>query len=170
MSSSWAWSSRSFSPEVVLNTCWVQTDKFGRHIILNTVSRQTAGHMDIYPQRLVGPTRGDFTPIFGEASTVDRPLVRMHDQQRQTLLIIFVPKKSKHALNQNQSVFNLLYYMTVTVWGSERYIHPVQIELPSAGPLLCLHQGLSVNLWTHRLRQSQLHYVRKRPLRQMMSV
>ncbi len=125
---------------------------------------------DIYPQRLVGPTRSDFTPIFGEASIVDRPLARMHDQQRQTVLIIFVPKKSKHAFNQNQSVFNLIYYMKVTVWGSERCIHPVQIELPSAGPLLRLHQGLSVNLWTHGLRQSQLHYVRKRPLLQMMPV
>lgn len=48
--------------------------------------------MDIYPQLLAGPTRGNFTPIFGKAGVVDRPLVRMHDQPGQTVLTIFVPK------------------------------------------------------------------------------
>lgn len=61
--------------------------------------------MDIYPQLLAGPARGNFTPIFGKAGIVDRPLVRMHDQPRQTVLTIFVPKES----NQFQSKSHLLH-------------------------------------------------------------
>lgn len=63
---------------------------------------------DVYPQRLVGPTRGDFTPIFGEASVVYRPLVRMHDQPRQTVLIIFIPKKkSQNTLSIKINLFSI---------------------------------------------------------------
>lgn len=42
----------------------------------------------------------------------------MHDQPRQTVLIIFVPKESNHTLNQN-----LIYYTKATVRGSLRGIH-----------------------------------------------
>lgn len=52
----------------------------------------------------------------------------------------------------------------------DRDIHPVEVELPSAGPFLCLHQCLSVNLRAIGLRQSQLDYIRKRPLLQMVTI
>lgn len=50
------------------------------------------------------------------------------------------------------------------------YIHPVEIEVPPAGPLLRLHQSLPVNLRVGGLRQSQLHNIRKRPLLQVVAV
>ncbi len=67
---------------------------------------------DIYPQRLVGPTRSDFTPIFGEASIVDRPWRGWCMTSRDKLSWLFLFLKSQNTLLIKINLFSIWY----TTW------------------------------------------------------
>lgn len=49
-------------------------------------------------------------------------------------------------------------------------VQPVEVEFPSAGPVLRLQQSLSVDLGGVRLRQGELHHVGERSLLQLVAV